>query len=50
MTPFDPTGSSSPWSSQIWMVPLEARPLAGAEAALRDLKAGKIVGRAVLQP
>jgi D-arabinose 1-dehydrogenase-like Zn-dependent alcohol dehydrogenase len=31
-------------------VPLEARPLAGAEAALRDLKAGKIVGRAVLQP
>jgi D-arabinose 1-dehydrogenase-like Zn-dependent alcohol dehydrogenase len=31
-------------------VPLEERPLAGAEAALRDLKAGRIVGRAVLKP
>jgi alcohol dehydrogenase, propanol-preferring len=31
-------------------VPLEARPLAGAEAALRDLRAGRIVGRAVLKP
>jgi D-arabinose 1-dehydrogenase-like Zn-dependent alcohol dehydrogenase len=31
-------------------VPLESRPLDGAEAALRDLKAGRIVGRAVLTP
>jgi len=31
-------------------VPLEPRPLAGAEAALRDLKAGQIVGRAILKP
>jgi D-arabinose 1-dehydrogenase-like Zn-dependent alcohol dehydrogenase len=31
-------------------VPLEPRPLAAAEAALRDLKAGQIVGRAVLKP
>lgn len=31
-------------------VPLEARPLDAAEAALRDLKAGRIVGRAVLKP
>jgi alcohol dehydrogenase, propanol-preferring len=31
-------------------VPQEQRPLAGAEAALRDLRAGRIVGRAVLTP
>ena len=31
-------------------VPLESRPLDAAEAALRDLKAGRIVGRAVLRP
>ncbi len=32
------------------LVPLEDRPLDGAEAALRDLRAGRIVGRAVLHP
>ncbi|HUB97634.1 MAG TPA: alcohol dehydrogenase [Stellaceae bacterium] len=31
-------------------VPLTERPLDDAEAALRDLRAGKIVGRAVLKP
>ena len=31
-------------------VPQEQRPLAAAEAALRDLRAGRIVGRAVLKP
>ena len=31
-------------------VPLHERPLAEAEAALRELKAGRIVGRAVLRP
>jgi alcohol dehydrogenase, propanol-preferring len=31
-------------------VPLEGRALGDAEAALRDLKAGRIVGRAVLKP
>jgi alcohol dehydrogenase, propanol-preferring len=31
-------------------VPLTERPLGDAEAALRDLKAGRIVGRAVLTP
>jgi alcohol dehydrogenase, propanol-preferring len=31
-------------------VPLETRPLEDAEKALRDLKAGRIVGRAILHP
>ena len=31
-------------------VPLDERPLAAADAALRDLKAGRILGRAVLRP
>jgi propanol-preferring alcohol dehydrogenase len=31
-------------------VPLHERPLGDAEAALRDLRAGKIVGRAILTP
>jgi alcohol dehydrogenase, propanol-preferring len=31
-------------------LPLQARPLEDAGAALADLKAGKIVGRVVLRP
>jgi D-arabinose 1-dehydrogenase-like Zn-dependent alcohol dehydrogenase len=37
-------------TAKVPRVPIEHRPLDAAEAALRDLKAGRIVGRAVLRP